>query len=123
LYGGTGLVATQFPPPSLWGYNRELRAFEYSAAKAQALLRGAGLAKVVSEVTWVDGNRELSIFVYMSRSRHSSPNPKEPSENMLDDVGRVFIANKLSRLAFRKRVEGYVPHPPGSEYFDTVEIQ
>jgi len=25
LYGGTGLVATQFQPPPLWGYNKELK--------------------------------------------------------------------------------------------------
>ena len=218
LYGGTGLVATQFQPPSLWGYNRELRDFEYSPAKAQALLRGAGFAQGVSEVTWDDGKREPLVFWYMSRSRPYFPNPKEIAEAMAadlakvgikaqlqtaewavyldkrkngqlplymlgwtgdngdpdnflcyffcqpgvsregfyankplaevllraqtltsqaeraklyrqaeqmlhDDVGRLFIANNRPPLAFSKRVKGYVPHPTGSEYFDTVEIQ
>ena len=211
-------MATQFQPPSLWGYNRELRDFEYSPAKAQAHLRGAGFAQGVSEVTWDDGKREPLVFWYMSRSRPYFPNPKEIAEAMAadlakvgikaqlqtaewavyldkrkngqlplymlgwtgdngdpdnflcyffcqpgvsregfyankplaevllraqtltsqaeraklyrqaeqmlhDDVGRLFIANNRPPLAFSKRVTGYVPHPTGSEYFDTVEIQ
>jgi hypothetical protein len=40
-----------------------------------------------------------------------------------DDVGRLFIANNQPPLAFSKRVKGYVPHPTGSEYFNTVEVQ
>src|SRR5215475_4770637 len=43
LYGGTGLVASQFQPPPLWGYNRDLKGHEYSPSKAQELLKQAGL--------------------------------------------------------------------------------
>ena len=218
LYGGTGLVATQFQPPSLWGYNRELRDFEYSPAKAQELLRQAGFAQGLSDITGEDGKKEPLIFWYMSRSRPYFPNPKEIAEAMAadlakvgikvelqtaewavyldkrkngqlslymlgwtgdngdpdnflcyffcqpgasregfyanpaladvllraqkavsqverarlyrqaeqmlhDDVGRLFIANNQPPLAFSKRVKGYVPHPTGSEYFHTVEVQ
>ena len=46
------------------------------------------------------------------------------AEQMLhDDVGRLFIANNQPPLAFSKRAKGYVPHPTGSEYFNTVEVQ
>ena len=48
LYGGTGLVATQFQPPPLWGYNKELKDYEYSPAKAQDLLKQAGLRRTGS---------------------------------------------------------------------------
>jgi hypothetical protein len=40
-----------------------------------------------------------------------------------DDAGRLFIANNQPPLAFAKRVKGYIPHPTGSEYFNTVELQ
>jgi peptide/nickel transport system substrate-binding protein len=218
LYGGTGLVASQFQPPSLWGHNRELKDFEYSPARAQELLKQAGFAQALSEITWEDGKKEPLVFWYMSRSRPYFPNPKEigeaiaadlakvgikaqlqttewavyldkrkngqlplymlgwtgdngdpdnflcyffcqpgaaregfyanktlaevllraqkmtnqneraklyrQAEQMLrDDVGRLFIANNQPPLAFSKRVKGYVPHPTGSEYFNSVELQ
>ncbi len=218
LYGGTGLAATQFQPPSLWGYNAELRDFEHSPAKARDLLTQAGFAQGLSEITWEGGRKEPLVFWYMSRSRPYFPNPKEiaeataadlakagirvglqtsewavyldkrkngelplymlgwtgdngdpdnflcyffcqpgaaregfyankaladlllraqaltdqaerarlyrQAEQMLhDDVARLFIANNQPPLAFSKRVRGYVPHPTGSEYFNTVEVR
>jgi peptide/nickel transport system substrate-binding protein len=218
LYGGTGLVASQFQPPALWGYNRELKDYEYSPSQAQALLREAGQSQGLSDITWEDGKKEPLVFWYMSRSRPYFPNPKEIAEAMAvdlakvgiktqlqttewavyldkrkngqmplymlgwtgdngdpdnflcyffcqpgaaregfyankpladvllraqkltqqseraklyrqseqllrDDVGRLFIANNQPPLAFAKRVKGYVPHPTGSEYFNTVEMQ
>src|SRR5947208_984225 len=113
LYGGTGLVATQFQPPSLWGYNRELRDFEYSPAKAQALLRGAGFAQGVSEITWDDGKREPLVFWYMSRSRPYFPNPKEIAEAMAADIAKVGIKAQLQTAEWAvyldKRKNGQLP--------------
>ncbi|HEY7539223.1 MAG TPA: ABC transporter substrate-binding protein [Methylomirabilota bacterium] len=217
LYGGTGLVANQFQPPALWGYNRELKDYEYSPTRAQTLLREAGLGQGLSDITWEDGKKEPLIFWYMSRSRPYFPNPKEIAEAMAadlakvgiktqlqttewavyldkrkngqmplymlgwtgdngdpdnflcyffcqpgvaregfyankpladvllraqkltqqteraklyrqseqllrDDAARLFIANNQPPLAFARRVKGYVPHPTGSEYFNTVEL-
>jgi peptide/nickel transport system substrate-binding protein len=218
LYGGTGLVATQFQPPALWGYNKDLKDYEWSPSTAQALLRQSGHAQGLSEITWEDGKKEPLVFWYMSRSRPYFPNPKEIAEAMAadlakvgiktqlqtmewavyldkrkngqlplymmgwtgdngdpdnflcyffcqpgvsregfyanktlsevllraqkltnqperarlyqraevllhEDAGRLFIANNRPPLAFAKRVKGYVPHPTGSEYFNTVELQ
>jgi peptide/nickel transport system substrate-binding protein len=217
LYGGTGLVATQFQPPPLWGYNKDLKGYEHSPAKAQDLLKQAGLGAGLSTITWDDGKKEPLVFWYMSRSRPYFPNPKEIAEAMAadlakvgitaqlqtaewavyldkrkngqmplymlgwtgdngdpdnflcyffcspgasregfyanqpladtlmraqkltnqaerarlyrqaeqmlhDDAGRLFIANNQPPLAFARRVKGYVPHPTGSEYFNTVEL-
>src|SRR2546421_148914 len=91
LYGGTGMVASQFQPPALWGYNRELKDFEYSPSKAQALLREAGRGQGLSEITWDDGKKEPLIFWYMSRSRPYFPNPKEIAEAMAADLAKVGI--------------------------------
>jgi peptide/nickel transport system substrate-binding protein len=218
LYGGTGLVATQFQPPSLWGYNRDVKGHAHDPGKAQDLLKQAGLGSGLSTITWDDGRKEPLVFWYMSRSRPYFPNPKEIGEAMAvdlakvgikvqlqtaewavyldkrkngqmplymlgwtgdngdpdnflcyffcapgasregfyanqpladvllraqkltdqneraklyrqaeqllhDDAGRLFIANNQPPLAFARRVKGYVPHPTGSEYFTTVELQ
>ena len=217
LYGGTGMPATQFQPPPLWGYNKDLKGYEYNPTKAQELLKQAGLASGLSTITWDDGKQEPLVFWYMSRSRPYFPSPKEIGEAMAvdlakvgikaqlqtaewavyldkrkngqmplymlgwtgdngdpdnflcyffcqpgvaregfyankpladvllraqkltqqadraklyrqgeqllrDDAGRLFIANNQPPLAFAKRVKGYVPHPTGSEYFNTVEL-
>jgi peptide/nickel transport system substrate-binding protein len=217
LYGGTGLPATQFQPPPLWGYNKDLKGHEYSPARAQELLKQAGLPTGLSTITWDDGKKEPLVFWYMSRSRPYFPSPKEIGEAMAvdlakvgikaqlqtaewavyldkrkngqmalymlgwtgdngdpdnflcyffcspgasregfyanqpladvllraqkltsqaeraklyrqaeqllhDDAGRLFIANNQPPLAFARRVKGYVPHPTGSEYFNTVEL-
>jgi peptide/nickel transport system substrate-binding protein len=218
LYGGTGMAATQFQPPPLWGYNKDLKGYEHSPAKAQELLKQAGLPTGLSTITWDDGKKEPLVFWYMSRSRPYFPNPKEIGEAMAvdlakvgikvelqtaewavyldkrkngqmplymlgwtgdngdpdnflcyffcspgvsregfyanqpladvllraqklttqaeraklyrqaeqmlhDDAGRLFIANNQPPLAFARRVKGYIPHPTGSEYFNTVELQ
>ena len=218
LYGGTGMAATQFQPPPLWGYNKDVKGYEYSPAKAQDLLKEAGLSGGLSTITWDDGKKEPLVFWYMSRSRPYFPSPKEIGEAMAvdlakvgikaqlqtaewavyldkrkngqmplymlgwtgdngdpdnflcyffcspgvsregfyanqpladvllraqkltnqaeraklyrqaeqmlhDDAGRLFIANNQPPLAFAKKVKGYVTHPTGSEYFNTVELQ
>ena len=86
-----GLVATQFQPPSLWGYNREVKDFEYGPARARELLGQAGFAQGLSEITGEDGKKEPLIFWYMSRSRPYFPNPKEIAEAMAADLAKTSI--------------------------------
>ncbi len=113
LYGGTGLVATQFQPPSLWGYSKELRDFDYSPAKAQELLRQAGFAQGLSEITWEDGKKEPLVFWYMSRSRPYFPSPKEIAEAMATDLAKVGIKVELQTVEWAvyldKRKNGQLP--------------
>ena len=47
LYGGTGLVATQFQPPPLWGYNKELKGYEYSTGQGPGPAEAGGLPERV----------------------------------------------------------------------------
>ena len=218
LYGGTGMVATQFQPPPLWGYNKELKDYEYNPQRARDLLKDAGFPQGLKEITWADGKREPLQFWYLPVSRPYYPNGKEigeaiaadlakvgitvqlqttdwavyldkrkngqlplymlgwtgdngdpdnfvcyffcspgasregfyanpgltevllqaqkltvpakraelyrKAEQMIhDDVARIFIANNQPPLAFSKKVQGYVPNPTGSEYFNTVSVQ
>ena len=51
FYGGLGMVAKEFIPPSLWGYNDKLADYEYSADKAKALLAEAGFKDGLKEIT------------------------------------------------------------------------
>jgi peptide/nickel transport system substrate-binding protein len=95
LYGGTGLVATQTQPPSLWGYNRDLKDYEYSPAKAQELLKQAGFPGELSEITWDDGRKEPLTFWYMPRSRPYYPNPKEIGEAIVADLARAGLKAQL----------------------------
>src|SRR3989454_6267615 len=106
--------STLFPYTTLFrSYNREVRDFEYSPAKAQALLRGAGFAQGVSEVTWDDGKREPLVFWYMSRSRPYFPNPKEIAEAMAADLAKVGIKAQLQTAEWAvyldKRKNGQLP--------------
>ncbi len=113
LYGGTGLVATQFQPPPMWGYNRELRDYEYSPDRARELLRQAGFPNGFSEITWADGKREPLVFWYMSRSRPYFPNPKEIGEAIAADLAKVGIRTQLQTVEWAnyldKRKNGQLP--------------
>jgi len=113
LYGGSGLVATQFQPPPLWGYNKELKDFEYSPEKARDLLRQAGLPGGLSEITWEDGKREPLVFWYMSRSRPYFPNPKEIGEAIAADLAKVGVKARLQTVEWAvyldKRKNGQLP--------------
>jgi peptide/nickel transport system substrate-binding protein len=114
LYGGTGLVATQFQPPPLWGHNKELKGDEYSPAKAQELLKQAGFPNGLSEITWTtDGKKEPLVFWYMSRSRPYFPNPKEIGEAIAADLAKVGIKAQLQTVEWAnyldKRKNGQLP--------------
>jgi peptide/nickel transport system substrate-binding protein len=113
LYGGTGLVASQFQPPPLWGYNKELKDYEYSTAKAQDLLKQAGFPNGFSEITWDDGKKEPLVFWYMSRSRPYFPNPKEIGEAIAADLAKVGIKGQLQTVEWAnyldKRKNGQLP--------------
>jgi peptide/nickel transport system substrate-binding protein len=95
LYGGIGVAATQQQPPSLWGYNKEIKDFEYSPVKAQELLKQAGFANGLSEITWEDGKKEPLVLWYNSRSRPYFPNGKEIGEAIAADLAKSGIKAQL----------------------------
>jgi len=113
FYGGTGLPATQFQPPPMWGYNKDLKDYEYSPTKAQDLLKQAGFASGLSEITWDDGKKEPLIFWYMSRSRPYFPNPKEIGEAIAADLAKIGIKAQLQTAEWAvyldKRKNGQLP--------------
>jgi peptide/nickel transport system substrate-binding protein len=113
LYGGTGLVATQFQPPSLWGYNKELKDYAYNPEQARQLLKDAGFGGGLKEITWQDGKREPLQFWYMPVSRPYYPNPKEIAEAIAADLAKVGITVQLQTTDWAvyldKRKNGQLP--------------
>jgi peptide/nickel transport system substrate-binding protein len=113
LYGGTGLPATQFQPPPLWGHNKDLKDYPYSPDRAGALLKEAGFGQGLKEITWEDGRKEPLPFWYMPVSRPYYPNPKEIAEAMAADLAKVGITVKLQTIDWAayldKRKKGELP--------------
>ena len=95
LYGGTGMVATQFQPPPLWGHNHELKDYEYNPQRARDLLKDAGFGQGLKDITWDDGHKEPLQFWYMPVSRPYYPNPKEIAEAMAADLAKVGVTVQL----------------------------
>ncbi len=64
FYGGTGMVANQFQPPALWGYNPDIvdRTFDTEAAKQ--LLVDAGFPDGISEVTFNGAESAAGVLVH-----------------------------------------------------------
>ncbi|MBI4639052.1 MAG: ABC transporter substrate-binding protein [Candidatus Tectomicrobia bacterium] len=95
LYGETGLVATQFQPPSLWGYNSELKDYEYDPGKAKQLLAEAGFPNGLKEITWEGGGKAPLEFYFMPIPRPYFPNPQEIAEAIASDLAKVGIMVSL----------------------------
>jgi len=98
FFGGLGLVAKEFIPPSLWGYNKDLADFEYSADKAKALLAEAGFKDGLKEITWADGKKTPLELWYMPVSRPYYPNPKDIAEAMAADLAKASIKTELKTV-------------------------
>jgi peptide/nickel transport system substrate-binding protein len=52
FYGGRGVVAKEFQPPSLFGYSNSVKQYPYDPAKSKALLKAAGLKLPVKITFW-----------------------------------------------------------------------
>ena len=113
LYGGTGMVANQFQAPPLWGYNKELKDYEYNPERAKQLLKDSGFGQGLKEITWDDGKKEPLQFWYMPGSRPYYPNPKEIAEAIAADLAKVGITVQLQTTDWAvyldKRKNGQLP--------------
>lgn len=80
LYAGMGMVATQFLPPSVWGWNPDIPQVCCDQAKAKELLKKAGYEKGFTIDLW-----------YMPVSRPYFPTPKAIAEAIAADLAKVGI--------------------------------
>ncbi len=84
LYGGIGIVASQLIPPSLLGWNSEVKGPQYNVDQAKRLLSEAGFA-----------NGFTTDFWYMPVSRPYYPNPQAVAEAFKSDLAKVGITANL----------------------------
>lgn len=80
LYAGIGTIATQLIPPSLLGWNSELRGPQYDLNRAKQLLSEAGYPNGFSTEFW-----------YMPVSRPYYPNPQAVAEAFAADLSKANI--------------------------------
>ncbi len=84
LYAGIGTVASQLIPPSLLGWNPDVKGPQYDPAKAKQLLTDAGYAGGFTTDFW-----------YMPVSRPYFPNPQAIAEAIAADLAKVGIKANL----------------------------
>jgi peptide/nickel transport system substrate-binding protein len=84
IFKGTGTVAKNPLPPSLWGYADAVQDFPHDPAKAKQLLAEAGFASGITTTLW-----------YMPVSRPYMPDGKKVAESIQLDLADVGITAKL----------------------------
>jgi peptide/nickel transport system substrate-binding protein len=72
--------ATTYIPPSLWGYNENLEAYEYDPEKAVQLLAKAGFPDGFKTTLWV-----------MDNTRDYFPKPFQVAQSIKEDLEQVNI--------------------------------
>ncbi|MBN1401400.1 MAG: hypothetical protein JXA74_11220, partial [Anaerolineae bacterium] len=80
LYPGTGIVAKNFMPPALWGYNNDFADYDYNPARSKELLAEAGYPDGLKLDLWV-----------MPVSRGYFPDPPKVGEAIQADLAAVGI--------------------------------
>jgi len=84
LYPGTGIVAKNFMPPALWGYNDDFKDYNYNPGRAKELLTEAGYPNGFKTNMWV-----------MPVSRGYYPDPPKVGEAMQADLKAVGIEAEI----------------------------
>ncbi len=84
FYGGLAKPAKNPLPPSLWGYNDNVKGYEYDPAKAKALLAEAGFPNGFKTTLWA-----------MPVARDYMPQPKEIGQAIQQDLAKVGIDAKI----------------------------
>ncbi len=83
FYGALGDVPTQFQPPAILGYNKDLKYYDYNPDKAKQLLKDAGASTLKLD------------FWYMSVTRGYFPDPKSIAESIARDLSQVGVTVNL----------------------------
>ncbi len=84
IYMGNASVAKNPLPPTIWSYNDSIKDYDYNPAKAQELLKKAGLANGFETEIWT-----------LPVARPYNPNGKKMGELMQADLAKVGIKAKL----------------------------
>lgn len=96
VFRGTGIVAANPIPPTIWAYNETLKPYPYDVEKAKALLKEAGVG-------------ELSVDLWaMPVQRPYNPDARKMAEMMQADLAKVGIKAEIKSYEwgeYRKRLQ------------------
>lgn len=84
VYNGYASVAKNPMPPTLWGYNEDVKTYEYSPEKAKELLKKAGLESGFETDLWA-----------MPVPRPYMPDGRKVAEAIQGDLAKVGIKVKI----------------------------
>jgi len=84
VYQGAGQAAKNLIPPTMWGYNDDVKDYAYDPAKAKELLKEAGLPDGFSIDLWA-----------MPVQRPYNPNARRMAEMIQSDWAQVGVKAKI----------------------------
>lgn len=84
VYQGAGQAAKNLIPPTMWGYNDEIKDYAYDPEKAKALLKEAGMADGFSIDLWA-----------MPVQRPYNPNARRMAEMVQADWAKIGVKAKI----------------------------
>lgn len=84
VYQGTGKVAKNPIPPTLWSYNDQIKDYTYDPVKAKALLAKAGYPQGIEVEMW-----------YLPVTRPYNPDGKRMAELIQADWAKIGVKTKL----------------------------
>jgi dipeptide transport system substrate-binding protein len=84
VYQGAGAVAVNPIPPTMWGYNKAVKDYEYSTEKAKALLAKAGFPNGFETRLWA-----------LPVQRPYNPNGQQSAEMIQSDLARIGIKTQI----------------------------
>ncbi|XKM14122.1 ABC transporter substrate-binding protein [Orbaceae bacterium ac157xtp] len=84
IFQGAAEPAKNFIPPSMWGYNNEIKDYPYDPEQAKDLLKAAGLEKGFSLTLWA-----------MPVQRPYNPNARRMAEMIQADWAKVGVNAKI----------------------------
>ncbi|SKA84548.1 dipeptide transport system substrate-binding protein [Pantoea ananatis] len=84
VYQGAGQPAKNLIPPTMWGYNNDVKDYAYDPEKAKALLKEAGMADGFSIDLWA-----------MPVQRPYNPNARRMAEMIQSDWAKIGVKAKI----------------------------
>ncbi|WP_373767366.1 ABC transporter substrate-binding protein [Glaesserella sp.] len=84
VYQGAGMVAKNPMPPTIWGYNNDIKDDDYNPEKAKALLKEAGFENGFETELWA-----------MPVARPYNPNARRMAEMIQADWEKVGVKTKI----------------------------
>lgn len=85
VYAGTGQIAKNVIPPTMWSYNDKVKEYPYDLAKAKELMAKAGYPNGVDIELW-----------YLPVSRPYNPDGKRMAELIQADWAKIGVKTKLT---------------------------